>query len=453
MRIRNLIIASGLTLACTGSALGAVSADKAAQLGKNLTLVGAEKAGNKEGTIPEYTGGITTPPAKFKKGDGWRPDPYEGEKPLYSITAKNMAQYNDKLSEGVKAMLKKYPATFRLDVYKTHRSAAFPKYVLDNTVKHATTAKTSSDGLSLSGAHAGFPFPIPQNGYEAMWNHLLHFNGLTNEARFRDYTVDSSGRPTLQSEGSVNQEFQYYDQSKPDAKDYYSLKLRFEGPARRVGEAVLLIDPVDYSKNSRKAWQYLPGQRRTKLAPDLAFDTPSPLFGGTTTWDDLFLFSGSMERYDFKIVGKKEMYIPYNDYKMIYWNDHAKELLKPNNMNPDLVRWELHRVWVVEGTLKPGKRHLYSKRTYYLDEDCWVAALSDEYDGRGQLYRVGMTYITPSYEVPCPLQDIFAIYDLVANTYAVNALPVKGEKGILYPGKTYSPKEWTADSLASGGIR
>jgi len=451
MLIRNSLLAGGLTLACAGLAMGAVSAEKAAQLGKNLTLVGAEKAGNKEGTIPEYTGGLSKSPANYTK-KGWRPDPFADEKPQFSINAKNMAQYNDKLSEGIKAMLKKYP-TFRLDVYKTHRTAAYPKYVTDNTVKAATTAKTTGGGLSFTGAHGGLPFPIPNDGYEAMWNHLLHYNGLSFEIRYKAYTVDSTGRITMQADGNVTQEYPYFDPAKPDTKDFYALKDMFVGPARRVGEAVLIIDPIDFTKGARQGWQYLPGQRRTKLAPELSFDTPSSLFGGQTTWDDLFLFSGSLERYNFKLIGKKEMYIPYNEYKMLYWADPEKELLKANHVNPDHVRWELHRVWVVEGTLKPGKRHLYSKQVFYLDEDSWAASLADKYDGRGQLYRVGMNYITQQYDVPCPFPDAFSITDLVTNSYAINAIPTRGQKGILYHDKPFPAKDWTADSLSGGGIR
>jgi hypothetical protein len=451
MLMRNSILAGCLTLASAGLAMGAVSADKAAQLGKNLTLVGAEKAGNKEGTIPEYTGGLTTPPAGFKKGNGWRPDPFAGEKPQFSISAKNMAQYSDKLSEGVKAMLKKYPA-YRLEVYKTHRSSAFPKSLLDNTVKHATTAKTTNGGLTFTGAHAGFPFPIPNDGFEAMWNHLLRYNGLTYDVQFSSYTVDSNGIPTMQSSGNVIEEYPYYDSSKPNAKDYYMIRFNYQGPARRVGEGALIIDPVDPYNEKRKAWQYLPGQRRTKLAPDLSFDTPSSLTGGAYVWDDIFLFQGSMERYNFKLVGKKEMYVPYNNYKMIYSSKH-EDVLSKNFPNPSIVRWELHRVWVVEGTLKPGKRHLYSKRVYYLDEDSWTANLSDEYDGRGQLYRVGMTYITPSYDALSPFGDTYSVTDLVTNSYALNCLLVPGKKGILYPGKPFPASYWTADALAGMGVR
>lgn len=444
------IFAACLVLASAGIAIGAVSQEKAAQLGKNLTQVGAEMAGNKDGSIPAYTGGLTTHPSGYKKGSGVRPDPFAGEKPLYSISAKNMTQYAGELTEGAKALMKKYP-TFRVDVYKTHRSAALPKYVLDNTVKHALTAKTTNGGLSLTGAHGGYPFPIPQDGYEAMWNHLLRYNGLAAQVHYKAFTVDRAGRATMQSEGNVSQEYPYYDPNKPNTKQYYMLRNLFVGPPRRAGEAFLFIDPIDSFKDQRRGWQYLPGQRRVKLAPDLSHDTPNSTVGGASTWDDLFMFSGSMERFNFKLMGKKEMIIPYNDYKMVY-DCKSADLLKPNHLNPDLVRWEKHRVWVVEATLKPGKRHLYSKRVFYLDEDSWNAVASDEYDGRGQLYRVSFAYVTPSYDVPAPYADVQGGYDLISDIYFLNAWPAENAGGFRYTAKM-PDKDWSPEALAGSGIR
>ena len=202
---------------------------------RTLTPVGAEKAGNKDGTIPEYKGGNTTPPAAFKAGDGIRPDPFAGEKPRLTIDAKNMAQHADKLTEGTKALLQKYP-TFRVDVYPTHRTVAFPKFVTDNTLKNATKAKTTNEGRSIEGAHAGFPFPIPKTGYEAMWNHLVRFNGQAYEAKYRNLTVDANGRPTLSTEGNSVQEYPFWDNSKTSADTYWRIKLdlhRTGAPRRR----------------------------------------------------------------------------------------------------------------------------------------------------------------------------------------------------------------------------
>jgi len=376
-----------------GVAVGAVTPEEARQLGTTLTAVGAEQAGNEDGTIPQYTGGLTAPPPGYHAGDGIRPDPFAAEQPLFSIDANSLDRHAAKLTEGTKAQLRKYP-TYRIDVYPTHRTAAFPQYVVDNTVKNATRAKTTSEGRSLQGAHARFPFPIPKDGYEAMWNHLLRFNGLAYESRFRVINVDAAARPTVGAEGRAFQEYPYWDPSKTDTAVYYRARVTYTGPARRAGEGLLVVDPIDFAANGRRAWIYLPGQRRVKLAPDVGYDTPNPSTAGATTYDDAFLFNGAMDRFDFRLVGKREMYIPYNTYRMAYHSKQA-ELFTPKHLNPDLVRWELHRVWVVEATLREGKRHLYSRRTFYLDEDSWVAVASDKYDARGELYRAGFAYVTP----------------------------------------------------------
>jgi Protein of unknown function (DUF1329) len=449
MHAQYKLLAAVTAVAMAMPALAGVSAEEAKALGGTLTAIGAEKAANKDGTIPAYTGGLTTPPAGFKPGDGIRPNPYASEKPRLSIDAKNMAQYAGNLTEGTKALMQKFPS-FRVDVYPTHRSVAFPKWVEANTAKNALTAKTLNEGRSMEGAHAGFPFPIPKTGNEAMWNHLVRFNGQAYEAKYRNLNVDASGRTNLATEGLSNQEYPFWDNTKTSAETFWRIKLTYTGPARRAGEALMLIDPLDIGTKDRRAWSYLPGQRRTKVAPDLSHDTPNPGTAGATTFDDTFIFNGSMERFDFKLVGKKEMFVPYNDYAAVY-QAKQDDLLKPNHLNPDLVRWEMHRVWVVEATLKEGKRHVYSKRTFYLDEDSWAALASDEYDARGQLYRVGFAYMAPSYDLPAPYTDMFGHYDLVANLYSLTGFIA--ETGGLKLTKPLPEREWTADALAGAGVR
>ena len=438
-------------LAATGAfaAHAAISADEAKTLGTTLTPIGAERGANKDGTIPAYTGGMTTPPAGFKAGDGIRPNPFAAEKPKFSIDAKNMAQHADKLTEGTKAMLQKYPS-FRVDVYPTQRSVAFPKFVTDNTVKNATKAKTNNDGRSMEGAHAGFPFPIPKTGNEAMWNHLVRFNGAAYESKYRNLNVDANGRAALATEGNSVQEYPFWDNARTSADTYWRLKLSYTAPARRAGEALLLVDPLDIGTKDRRAWSYLPGQRRVKVAPDLSHDTPNPGTAGANTFDDIFIFNGSMERFDFKLVGKKEMYVPYNAYAAVY-QSKQDELLKPSHLNPDLVRWELHRVWVVEATLKADKRHVYSKRTFYLDEDSWAALASDAYDARGQLWRASFAYMAPSYDLPAPYTDMFSNHDLVSRVYSVTGYIA--ETGGMRQTKALPEREWTPDALAGSGVR
>jgi hypothetical protein len=449
MRIQSTLLTFAVAAAAAGLAQAAVSPDEAKKLGVSLTAVGADKAGNKDGTIPEYAGGLTVAPAGYKAGDGIRPNPFAGEKPRLVIDGKNAAQHADKLTEGTKALLQKYPS-FRVDVYPTHRTVAFPKFVTDNTAKNATRAKTENDGRSMDGAHAGFPFPIPKTGYEAMWNHLVRFNGQSYESKYRNLNVDASGRTTLATEGISVQEYPFWEPAKTAADTYWRIKLTYTGPARRAGEAMLLVDPLDIGQKDRRAWSYLPGQRRVKVAPDLSHDTPNPGTAGATTFDDTFIFNGSMDRFDFKLAGKKEMIVPYNNYAAVY-QAKQDDLLKPNHLNPDLVRWELHRVWVVEATLRDGKRHVYSKRTFYLDEDSWAALASDEYDARGQLYRAGFAYMAPSYDLPAPYTDMFGHYDLVARIYSLTGFIA--ETGGLRHTKALSDREWSADALAGAGIR
>jgi hypothetical protein len=449
MKLSRTLVA-GIVAASTGlAAQAAVTADEAKALGTTLTPVGADKSANKDGTIPAYAGGMKSGPAGYTAGDGIRPDPFAGEKPRLVIDAKNMAEHADKLTEGTKALLQKYPS-FRVDVYPTHRTVAFPKFVTDNTAASAVKAKTTNEGRSIEGVHAGFPFPLPKDGYEAMWNHLVRFNGQSYEAKYRNLNVDASGRPALATEGVSVQEFPFWDTSKTAADTYWRIKLTYTGPARRAGEALLIVDPLDIGTKDRRAWSYLPGQRRVKVAPDLSFDTPNPGTAGATTFDDTFIFNGSMDRFDFKLVGKKEMVVPYNAYGAVY-QSKQDDLLKPNHLNPDLVRWELHRVWVVEATLREGKRHVYGKRTFYLDEYSWSALASDNYDARGQLYRAGFAYMAPSYDLPAPYTDMFGHYDFASRIYSLTGYIA--ETGGLRHTKALSDREWTADSLAGAGVR
>lgn len=436
-------------LASATPARAAVSAEEAKALGTTLTFVGAEKAANKDGTIPEYTGGLTTPPPAYVKGSPVRPDPFADEKPVFSIDAKNVAQYEDKLTEGAKALLKTYPG-FRIEVFPTHRTVAYPKNVLDNAVKNATRATASADGLALRGSRAGIPFPIPKNGTEAMWNGMTAFQGLQVQCpRYTAYNVTSSGRATVSTQGAYVMEYLYYDETRSDnlfsrGRAYYS------GPARRAGEAVQTSRVMDYSAQDARNYTYLPGQRRVRLAPELTYDTPNASTSGMSTIDDISLFNGPLDRFAWRLVGKKELFIPYNTYRFTY-NAKPEDVFQAKFINPAVLRWELHRVWVVEGKLKDGKRHVYSRRTYYLDEDSWAFAAVDEYDGRGQLWRVGFNYLSANYDALTVSNFTYGHYDLIAGAYNINFWP--GAHGVKVSNRMESDSFWSPDNLAASGVR
>lgn len=420
------------------------------QLGTSLTRFGAEKKGSSDGGIPAYDGGLSTTPAGISLIGNVRPDPFANEKPLLSINAGNMAQFADKLTVGTKELMKRYP-DYRIDVYPTHRTVSTPEWVQENTVQNAGKAKIAEDGYSLTGVRGSVPFPIPQSGVEAMWNALSAYSGLGFDLpNYSAYNVNSAGAVTLTTSGRFQQQNDFYLNNDINSGDLVRARADYSGPARRVGEAVMSFHRTNYSTGNRRAFQYLPGQRRVKLAPDMGYDTPNTSTSGMSTYDDVGMFTGPMDRFNFKIIGKKEVFVPYNAYRMVYASD-ANEVFKPKFVNPDVVRWEAHRVWVVEATLKEGKRHVYTKREFYIDEDSWNFLASDQYDARGNIWRAGFSYPVQNYDVGNFLQITGGHYDLMASSYYINLWP--GKSGVRYMKEALPATAWSPDSLAGAGIR
>ena len=396
----------------------AVPAEDVKQLGANLTPWGADKAGSKDGAIPPYTGEEIQAPAGYKAGSGRLPDPFADERPLFRIDAGNMDKHADKLSESAKTLLRRWP-TYRIDVYRTHRSAAYPKFFGDNSVKNAARARIVDGGMGVEGAYGGIPFPSPKSGIELIWNHYLRYMPLSLSAWWPTIMVDAAGRHTHIASVDLYFETPYYDPARTslDGFVFNKMLVNYVEPPRSAGEKNLAWYSTNFSKQDFAYWLYTPGQRRVRLAPEAKYDTPSASFGGSIFFDEVSMFSGPPDRFDFKLAGKKEMYIPYNAYRAIF--GPADKVLGPKHVNPDELRWELHRVWVVEATLKADKRHAYGKRVFYFDEDTWYLVGTEGYDHAGKLYRVGQGYPAQYYDAkhPFPYTTSFAIYDLVKGTY------------------------------------
>lgn len=456
MHRQKLLVAAALATAWAGAATAAATADEVKQLGTTLTLWGAEKGGNKEGTIPAYTGPITPPATYDPKTPTYRPDPFVNEKPLFSIDSKNMDKHADKLTEGIKAMLKKYPA-YRLDIYPTHRTANYPKLYLENSVKNATQCKTADNELKLDGCWAGLPFPFPKTGNQVMWNRLLKYDGYSLFSRAAaSSVVDTRGNITVAGVPDFWMYYPIFDPKKTTPigpkEVYEKIRLDYTSPARKAGEKLVVHDNVDMVDVGRRAWSYLPGQRRVKLAPDIAYDTPGPTGGGTVLVDDSAVFYGALDRFDFKLVGKKEMFIPYNAYKA---RDRkvcpGSVSMTKHHLNPECVRWELHRVWVVQATVKPGLRHAYPKRTFYWDEDLPGVGMSDNYDSAGQIYRVSHSLPITLYETQAHSTDEWVTYDLATGNYSRQEDPTDAGGWEVIPPKPetfFSP-----EALAGEGVR
>ncbi len=436
-----LLASALLTIAALPAHADLTSAEQD-RLGKDLTPMGAEKAGNADGTIPTWDGGLSKPIAGFNPKAGYA-DPFASEKPLYTVTAANMAQYKEHLTPGQMEMFKHF-ADYKMNVYTSHRTAAFPQSVYDYAKSEAAKATLVQGGNGVKNlVHSNVPFPIPKSGIEVIWNHLMRYRGGSLERYSATFPVMANGSFTPVT---LHENFLLASASaNPEPNRLFSFLAVLTGPSSMAGESLLVIDPIDQVKEARQAWMYNPGQRRVLRAPEISYDAPGMGGDGLRTQDDYDGFNGAPDRYDWKLIGKKEMIVAYNNYKLTSKSVKYTDLIRPGHMNQDMVRYEPHRVWVVEATLKPGKRHIYAKRTFYIDEDSWQIAHTDAYDGHGDLWRVHEIDAVQYYDAPTTWLACETTYDLQARRYIVNGL-TNEEKPLRFNFKI-EPSFFTADNL------
>jgi len=391
--IQRLFCAGAVFMTVAGGALAKATPDEIARLGKSLTCLGAEKTGTSSG-VAEYTGKWLGAAPGMTAEQGKHPqNPYAAEKPLLTITAQNVAKYASHLSEGQLAMFKKYPSTFRMHIYPSHRDFRYDDAMCRISLQNAGSAELTSDGMGVANAYMGAaPFPIPKSGLELVWNSLLPVRASWD---YRD--TDTA---LVYPSGKIMRGWQilwgYSRVSDPRLRG-----ARYEGassvimglallPEREKGTVKLVTDHFNYTSSPRQGWYYSPDTRRVRQLPGYGYDQNIESSGGTVMVDDARMFNGPPDRYQWKILGKREMYIPYNGFRLEsreVGEDRYAHLLKPGHENPEFVRWELHRVWVLEATLKEGHRHLYGRRVLFIDEDSWQSVMADNFDSRGKLWR------------------------------------------------------------------
>jgi hypothetical protein len=451
-----LAVSSCLSWVLIAPSWAAIGAEEAARLGKDLTPLGGEMAGNADGTIPAWTGGLKSAAdagfPDYKTGQH-HPDPYANDKPLYTITASNMGQYASKLTEGHKQLLQTYK-DYKIVVYPTHRSAAVPQRIYDATKRIATTANLAAGGNGVTGAVEGVPFPVPKQGVEVFWNHILRYRGTTAARTIGQAPVTAGGSYNL-VEFKDDFLFQYafpgMTESQLNNIILYFIQETTQ-PARLAGEILLVHETLDQSKENRKAWVYNPGQRRVRRAPNVAFDNPGTNADNLRTSDQFDMYNGSPERYDWKLVGKREMIVPYNSYRLQSNTLKYTEILQKNHINQDLARYELHRVWVVDSTLKPGTSHLYSRRTLYVDVDSWQILAVDCYDSRGKLYRVQEGHVINYYDVPTLWTTLELVMDLSNGRYLALGLQNEEPRSYDFTIKR-TPSDYQPSALQMRGVR
>lgn len=426
MTLRSICLAAVLVACVPATAISKITAEEAARLkpGGDLTAVGAEKAGNKDGSIPAYEGGLTKSPPTYKGTGSRYTDPFPDDKPLFVIGKDNMAKYKDKLSAGQLAMLTKYP-TYKINVYPTRRTAAYANFVHEATYRNSLNTELGFNGESLTGAATGFPFPIAKSGQEAMWNHKLRYRGRGLLRWNNQAAVTENGNFTLVK---IREDIKFPYAARDVAPSaignviIYFFQVVVD-PPRLAGQITLVHETMDQVREPRRAWQYNPGQRRLRRAPNVGYDNPSAASDGLRTNDQLDGFNGATDRYTWKLLGKREMYIPYNSYVLHSDKNRYADLIRRGHINQDLARYELHRVWVVESNIKPRTSHLFKRRTFYIDEDSWQISLVDCYDNRNQLWRWQEMHAMQAYDKPYfSLPAAETAYDLQSGRYIAYAM-------------------------------
>ncbi|MGP4844949.1 DUF1329 domain-containing protein [Marinobacter sp. 1Y8] len=452
MRNRLLVAITLLPLMWHSGAQAAVSEGQAARLDTDLTPVGAVRAGNEAGTIPAWTGGLATPPSSYQEGE-IETDPFPDDKPLFVITSKNVDEYKDNLTAGQIQMIKQYAPEYVLPVYKTRRTAAYPERIYQSSKNNARTATLLENGNGVKEAIATSPFPIPENGVEVIWNHILRYRG--NEVSFRSAfatpTTDGSFVPVLT-------EYDYFfAYAEPDVKlkdidnKIFYLKTRIMSPSSLAGTLNLVHETLDQVRSPRLAWRYQAGERRLRRSPNLSYGTDLPNSSSLRSVDQKDMYNGAPNQYDWKLLGKREMYVPYNAYKLHEPSATADDIIQARHINQSLTRYELHRVWVVEANLRTGLNHIFSRRVFYIDEDSWAILASDEYDDDGNLWRVSEGHNISYYTVPTFWTTIELTYDLKQERYYIDGLDDGQAPYDFNPG--FRGNEFTASAVRRSARR
>lgn len=392
-----------------------------------LTCMGAVRAGT-PGGVAAYTGKYQGQWPGLDKPHGWVPGPYADEQPLYVVTQANMAQYADLLTDGQKALLQKYPEHYRMRVFPSHRDFRPHEWVCDVVKRNAEVAALRDDGLGVSGYTGAHPFPFPDNGLEAIWNVIVPHRAGSEQVVYDIADVYPNGtvawgksefRTLGTGTGAPGQPFELVPFDKEHAAALFFMK--FLAPDRLKGQVAVGYQPNNFSGDATQAWQYLPGLRRVRKAPEVGFDYPVPP-SGLRTSDDDYLFNGSPHRYNWTLVGRKEVLIPYHNFELNSPELSYEDIIQPHTINPDHFRYELHRVWVIDAEVKDGLRHVYKRRRLYADEDTWLAMWADNYDGQDQLWRVAMVAYFYSQESLTFHRGASIYHDLTSGAYEATYL-------------------------------
>jgi hypothetical protein len=417
--------------------------------------MGSERAGTPDGMVPAWDGGMSSPPpgVKFDPKKDNLPNPFPNDAVKFTVTGANASQYDQYLTEGHKALLKKF-GSYKMKVYESRRTCALPQYAYEAIKYNAANSTLSADGDGIGNFKVGYPFPIPNNAMELMHNKRFSFRGYKATRQFAAAPVQSNGSfnlITVQDEAI----FRYANPAVKSSDELNNIGLLYIAntiaPARLAGNVILVHESINASVEPRKAWAYSPGTRRVRRAPDIAYDNPGTNTDAMSTSDAFDGFNGALDRYTWDLKPRQVKFIAYNSYDIL----HTKysDYVKPSHPNQDVVRYEPHRVHVVEAKLKAGSRHVYARRVLYMDEDAKVVNNAENYDGRGQLWRFQEIPLVNAYHVPhCGTGALELVYDLLSSRYL--ALSMRSEEPpVNYFADELNEARYTPEAIRTLGVR
>lgn len=402
------------------------------------TPIGAERRGNGN-DIPEWRGGIRTTPKPERTSDPVKtPEAIAKDKPLFTITKDNVQQYREWLSAGHQRLFREHK-TYTMPVYPSRRAAAYPKRIYKRTRKNGRAARLESAD-ELTGAAIGFPFPYPLDlksgknpAEKIMWNHRLRYRGDTVYRR-NDFVYKSSSGTAHESLTTETIMFFYANirhGSKHTKKEWHKPRLYrrmwsyLQNPVHSMRRKVSMMDePISFATTDRQLTEY--HDRAPSSVPVPTFDTPVNGSFGLLFEDQIDMFNGSLSRFHWKLLGKREMLIPYNAYQALDRTLEYEQLMGPKHFNQTVTRYEKHRVWVIEATLRKDQKHTFARRIFYLDEDCWCVAMVDNYDHEGALHRFQEGHLVQFYDAAHMSASPQLIYDFKQGSYFASALTNKG---------------------------
>jgi len=362
-------------------------------------------------------------------------------------------------------MLNRYGAKgYKIIVYPTARTAAAPQFVYDNTALNVTRVQPADSGIiwGFKGGYLGIPFPILSDdpvvaGAQAIWNYNVRWQGVNFEFNESLMIGGNGGPPVIASVTKQSYWYSYYDQYQTleqyDANPRSSwLKLVQTAPANQINQTEIAGYPSNYDRLPSVAYEYLTGLGRIRQAPDINYDIPNAQADDVVNIDEIDMFSGKMDRYIWTLRGKKEMIVPYNQWAVL--NTPTSQVFGPDTVNQDLMRYEVHRVWVVEAKLAPGKRHTMPHRLFYIDEDTWQILATDGYDSQGNFWKFGQLLVQAQPQLPGTTISGFIVHNFQSNAYLIGATFYADPPPIGGFPLTYVPQphtNWSPQSMANSG--